>query len=72
VNAFAYRAPRRLDEALAILQEYGDEARVVAGGTALVTMMRQRLVLPGCLVSLRDVEGLNRIEAASGGSGCFR
>ena len=64
--AFDYRAPRSLYEALTILQEYGDEARAIAGGTALVTMMRQRLVHPGCLVSLRDVEGLGRIEARNG------
>jgi len=66
VNAFDYRAPRAVDEALAILQEYGDDARVIAGGTALVTMMRQRLVRPGCLVSVRDVQGLGRIEATNG------
>jgi len=66
VNAFDYRAPRALDEALAIFQEYGDDARVIAGGTALVTMMRQRLVQPRCVVSLRDVEGLGRIEATNG------
>ncbi len=66
MNAFDYRAPRSLDEALAILQEHGDDARVIAGGTALVTMMRQRLVQPGCLVSLRDVAGLDRIEARNG------
>ena len=66
MNAFEYRAPRGLDEALAVLREHGDDARVVAGGTALVTMMRQHLVRPGCLVSLRDVQGLNRIEATNG------
>ncbi len=66
MNAFDYRAPRTLEEALAILREYGDEARVIAGGTALVTMMRQRLVRPSCLVSLRDVQGLDRIEATNG------
>jgi carbon-monoxide dehydrogenase medium subunit len=66
MNAFDYRAPRAVDEALAILREYGEDARVVAGGTALVTMMRQHLVRPGCLVSVRDVEGLGRIEAANG------
>jgi carbon-monoxide dehydrogenase medium subunit len=66
VNAFDYRAPRALDEALALLEEHGDDARVIAGGTALVTMMRQRLVQPGCLVSVRDVEGLGRIEATNG------
>jgi len=66
VNAFDYRAPRVVDEALAVLREYGEDARVVAGGTALVTMMRQHLVRPGCLVSLRDVQGLSRIEATNG------
>jgi aerobic carbon-monoxide dehydrogenase medium subunit len=66
MNAFDYRAPRALDEALAILGEYGDEARVVAGGTALVTMLRQRLVQPRYLVSLREVPGLGGIEAANG------
>jgi len=66
VNAFDYRTPATVGEVLALLQEHGDEARVVAGGTALVTMMKQRLVLPGYLVSLRDVEGLDRIETASG------
>jgi aerobic carbon-monoxide dehydrogenase medium subunit len=66
VNAFDYRAPRVVDEALAVLREYGDAARVIAGGTALVTMMRQRLVRPECLVSLRDLEELDRIEAANG------
>ncbi len=66
MNAFEYRAPRGLDEALAVLREHGEDARVVAGGTALVTMMRQHLVRPGCLVSLRDVQGLDRIEATNG------
>ena len=66
MNAFDYRAPRRLDEALAILQEYGDEARVVAGGTALVTMLRQRLLRPACLVSLREVPGCAGIETTNG------
>ena len=66
MNAFEYRAPRGLDEALAVLREHGEDARVVAGGTALVTMMRQHLVRPGCLVSLRDVQELNRIEATNG------
>jgi len=67
MRAFEYAAPRTLDEALAVLREHGDEARVIAGGTAMVTMMRQRLVSPGYLVSLRDIRGLDRIEADNGG-----
>src|SRR5262245_60979083 len=66
MNAFEYAAPRTIVEALAVLGEHGDEARVIAGGTALVTMMRQRLLSPGYLVSLREISGLDRIEAANG------
>ena len=66
MNAFDYRAPRTVEEVLVLLREHGDDARVIAGGTALVTMMRQRLVLPECLVSLRDVAGLGGIEATKG------
>ena len=66
MNAFDYQAPRTVEEVLALLREHGDDARVIAGGTALVTMMRQRLVLPECLVSLRDVEGIGGIEATKG------
>ena len=66
MNAFDYRAPRTVDEALMTLHEHGEDARVIAGGTALVTMMRQHLVRPTCLVSLRDVEGLGGIEAPDG------
>ena len=66
MNAFDYRAPRAVEEVLAILREYGEDAKVIAGGTALVTMMRQQLVRPGCLVSLRDVQGLDRIETTNG------
>jgi carbon-monoxide dehydrogenase medium subunit len=67
VSGFDYRTPRSVDEALALLRQHGEDARVIAGGTALVTMMRQRLVRPECLVSLRDVEGLRGIEATKGG-----
>ena len=66
MNAFDYRAPRAVDEAVAILREYGEDAKVIAGGTALVTMMRQHLVRPGCLVGLREVQGLDRIETTNG------
>jgi carbon-monoxide dehydrogenase medium subunit len=63
---FEYRAPRTLDDALAHLREYGEDARPLAGGTALVLMMRQRLLRPACLVSLRAIPGLARIEGANG------
>ena len=62
---FQYHSPTSLDEALSLLKEHGDDARVIAGGTALVLFMKQRLAQPGHLVSLRRIPGLDNISATS-------
>ncbi len=49
---FRYFAPRSLDEALALLAEHGDEAKVLAGGQSLVPAMNFRLAQPAVLVDL--------------------
>jgi carbon-monoxide dehydrogenase medium subunit len=64
---FEYRTPKSLKEVHATLKEFGDDAKLIAGGTALVIMMKQRLVRPTCLVALRSVRGLNGIEVKDGG-----
>ena len=64
---FEYRTPKNLKEVHATLQEFGADAKLISGGTALVIMMRQRLVRPSCVVSLRSVRGLNGIEVKDGG-----
>ena len=64
---FEYRTPKNLKEVHATLKEFGSDAKLIAGGTALVIMMKQRLVRPTCLVSLRSVRGLNGIELKDGG-----
>jgi carbon-monoxide dehydrogenase medium subunit len=64
---FEYRTPKNLKEVHATLKEYGTDAKLIAGGTALVIMMKQRLVRPSCLISLRSVRGLNGIELKDGG-----
>ncbi len=66
MNDFDYQAPTSLDEALSLLQQRGDEARVIAGGTALVILMKQRLVRPELLISLRRVPELQRLSADNG------
>ena len=65
---FEYRTPKSLKEVHATLKEFGSDAKLIAGGTSLVIMMRQRLVRPNCLVSLRSVRGLNSIEISDGGT----
>ncbi|MBV8223425.1 MAG: FAD binding domain-containing protein, partial [Candidatus Eremiobacteraeota bacterium] len=50
-----------MDEAFALLETHGDDAHLLAGGTALVLLMRLGLVLPGHVVSLRKIGGLREI-----------
>jgi carbon-monoxide dehydrogenase medium subunit len=57
---FAYARPASLAEALALLAEHKDEARVLAGGQSLVPMMNFRVAAPKVLVDI------NRIAALSG------
>ena len=49
MNEFLYLRPETLEEALALLQEHGEDAKVIAGGTALIIMLKQRLVVPDVL-----------------------
>jgi carbon-monoxide dehydrogenase medium subunit len=64
--AIALFQPRTLDEAISVLQAQGDEARPIAGGTALTILLRQGLVRPPALVSLGGIGGLNGIERSDG------
>ena len=54
---FVYHAPRELDEALAMLHEYGDEAKVLAGGQSLMPMLNFRLAQIEHLVDINRLGG---------------
>lgn len=66
MNPFTYLTPESPEEVLSLLQQHGDEAKIIAGGTALVIMMQQRLVLPDVLISLDRVRGLDGINTTDG------
>lgn len=53
--------PRSVEEAVAALGQYGDDARAIAGGTAVTLMLKHRLIAPRYLVSLGRIAGLNSI-----------
>jgi aerobic carbon-monoxide dehydrogenase medium subunit len=63
---FAYHRPRSVDEAVALLAQQGEEARVVAGGHSLIPMMKLRLARPGHLVDLQDLHELRGIRSEPG------
>ena len=64
---FEYHAPTSLVQVFELLDRYGEDARIMSGGTALVIQMKQRLSQPGHVVGLRGVTSLNSIESTPTG-----
>jgi carbon-monoxide dehydrogenase medium subunit len=63
---FRYHDPRTVEEALGLLAEHGDEARLLAGGQSLVPLLNLRRVRPRVLIDLNRVEGLDGVDAGAG------
>jgi aerobic carbon-monoxide dehydrogenase medium subunit len=63
---FTYLEPSSLDEALGLLAQHGDEAKLIAGGTGLVNFMKQRLVRPRFVIGLRALKPLEQVEEKGG------
>ncbi len=57
-SRFRYEAPQSLDEALGLLHEGGDDAKVLAGGQSLVPLMKLRFASPALVVDINNVPGL--------------
>ena len=58
---FDYQEPTTLKKTFSLMEKYGDDARVMAGGTALIIMMRQRLLTPKVVISLGRIPKFDRI-----------
>jgi carbon-monoxide dehydrogenase medium subunit len=65
-SSFEYVAPETLDEALAALERYGGEAKVLAGGQSLIPVMKLRFASPPALVDINRIPGLDGIEENGG------
>src|ERR1700760_4634155 len=59
---FIYHRPTNLKDALALLQDHGDDAKVLAGGQSLVAAMNFRLARPSMLI---DTNGLSELSGVS-------
>jgi len=57
-SRFRYEAPRTLDDAISLLHEHGDEAKVLAGGQSLVPLMKLRFAAPALVVDINNIGGL--------------
>jgi carbon-monoxide dehydrogenase medium subunit len=65
-EAFDYRAAGSRAEALSVLAEHGEDAKVLAGGQSLVPMMHLRLARPAVVLDINRLPGLDRVTVADG------
>ena len=66
---FDYAAPSTIHEALALLAEHGDEAKVMAGGQSLLPVLRMRLNAPGVVI---DISGIAELQGITEEGGSIR
>ena len=63
---FEYDRPETLDEALGLLAQHGEDAKVLAGGQSLIPLMKLRFAAPARLIDVNRIRGLDGIEERDG------
>lgn len=63
---FKYAAAETLEEAISLLDEYGDEAKVLAGGQSIIPLMNLRLARPAVLVDINRISKLDGVQRNAG------
>ncbi|ACY14547.1 molybdopterin dehydrogenase FAD-binding protein [Haliangium ochraceum DSM 14365] len=64
--AFEYAAPDTLAQALALLAEHGEEAKVMAGGQSLIPLLKLRFAFPSLVVDIGRLPGLDKVREEQG------
>lgn len=62
MKRFDYLKPATIEEALSLLNQYGEKAKLIAGGTDVMVMIKQKTMAPDVLISLQAVPGLDRVQ----------
>ncbi len=63
---FEYHAPKTLSDAVALLNQYGEDAKILAGGHSLLPMMKLRFAEPPHLIDLNKIDQLRGIKEEGG------
>ena len=61
---FEYERASSVDDAIALLERHGEDARLIAGGHSLLPLMKLRFASPEVLVDINDLTELQRISVA--------
>ena len=64
--AFAYSSPKTLSEAIALLQQHGPDAKILAGGQSLIPLMKLRMAAPKHLIDIGRIDDLSYIRESDG------
>jgi aerobic carbon-monoxide dehydrogenase medium subunit len=67
MNQIKFLEPSDFSEATALLTQYGDEAKIIAGGTSVVLMLQQKLIAPSVLISLGRVSNHDYVRLEDDG-----
>jgi len=62
MKKFDYLRPQTLEEALSLLNQHGKKAKLIAGGTDVIVMIKQKAIAPDVLISLQGIPGLDQIK----------
>ncbi len=65
-EGFSYAVPNTLDDAFTLLKEFGEDAKILAGGHSLIPMMKLRFASPTHLVDINNIPGLSYIKEEGG------
>jgi len=63
---FEYHKPANLEEVLALLKQYGDEAKLMGGGVGLIAFMKERLMSPAHVIDVKEVGELRQVSRVPG------
>jgi carbon-monoxide dehydrogenase medium subunit len=66
-SSFDYHAPTSVTDALVLLDQHGEDAKLLAGGHSLIPLMKTRLAEPAVLIDLGKIETLSYINEQDGG-----
>jgi aerobic carbon-monoxide dehydrogenase medium subunit len=64
--AFEYLCPKTIPEAITLLQQHGEDAKILSGGQSLIPMMKLRIARPGYLIDINRISGLAYIKEQDG------
>jgi len=61
MKTFDYFKPKTFEEALSLLAKYGEKAKLIAGGTDIIVMIKQKAIAPEVLISLQGIPALDQM-----------